>query len=143
MIDINRDQLQDLVMLDHEGYLSFFERKKSGRLKPGQRIFKDDKGQALRLNDREAGRSGRRKMCFADWDGDGKLDLLVNSRSIDLYRNVSTKKHPWSFKASGALDPRRLAGHTTSPTVVDWNRDGKPDLLVGAEDGRLYFQPNR
>jgi len=31
-----------------------------------------------------------------------------------------------------------LAGHTSSPTVVDWNQDGVPELLVGAEDGYLY-----
>jgi hypothetical protein len=35
-----------------------------------------------------------------------------------------------------------LAGHDTSPTVVDWDRDGKLDLLIGAEDGFFYYQPN-
>jgi arylsulfatase A-like enzyme len=141
--DINNDQMNDLVMLDHQGYLAFFERKKTGRLKPGQRIFLDKTGKPLRLNDREAGRSGRRKLCFADWDGDGKIDLLANSRSIDLYRNISTKESPWTFADPVSLDNRRLAGHTTSPTIVDWNQDGKPELLIGAEDGRLYYQPNK
>jgi arylsulfatase A-like enzyme len=142
VIDINRDHRPDLVMLDHEGYLTFFERKKNGRLKPGQRIFKDKSGQPLRLNDRMAGPSGRRKLCFADWDQDGRVDILVNSRSVDLLRNVSTQESPWTFEPAGSLDERRLAGHTTSPTVVDWNKDGVPDLLTGAEDGRLYYQPN-
>ena len=143
--DLNQDGLQDLVMLDHEGYLALFERKRAADrlwLTPGQRIFQDPTGTPLRLNAGEAGRSGRRKLCLADWDGDGKLDLLVNSKSIDLYRNVSTPKQPWTFRAEGPLDNRRLAGHTTSPTVVDWNRDHRPDLLIGAEDGRLYYQPH-
>jgi len=35
-----------------------------------------------------------------------------------------------------------LAGHTTSPTTVDWDRNGIPDLLVGAEDGFLYYMRN-
>jgi hypothetical protein len=42
----------------------------------------------------------------------------------------------------GMVDNRILAGHTTSPTVVDWNKDGIPDLLVGAEDGFLYYMRN-
>lgn len=35
-----------------------------------------------------------------------------------------------------------LAGHTTNPTVVDWNGDGLDDLLVGAEDGCFYYLQN-
>ena len=142
VIDLNTDGRQDLVMLDHEGYLAFFERQPNDRLKPGQRIFQDTFGKPLRMNEGTAGKSGRRKFCFADWDGDGQLDLLVNSRSIDLLRNVSTPTSPWMFEAPRSLDERHLAGHTTSPTVVDWNRDGQPELLIGAEDGRLYYQPN-
>ena len=41
-IDWNQDGLTDLIMLDHEGYLAFYERfEKNGALllKPGQRIF--------------------------------------------------------------------------------------------------------
>ncbi len=143
--DLDGDGLNDLVMLDHEGYLALYHRKRVGDqllLEPGQRIFTDADGNALRLNTGIAGRSGRRKFCLADWDGDGRLDLLLNSRSVNLWRNVSTDEHPWAFFDEGPMDDRRLAGHTTSPTVVDWNGDGKPDLLTGAEDGHFYYQPN-
>ena len=37
---------------------------------------------------------------------------------------------------------RLLAGHTTSPTVVDWDKNGIADLLVGAEDGYFYYMKN-
>ncbi len=40
------------------------------------------------------------------------------------------------------VDDRILAGHTTSPTTVDWDKDGISDLLVGAEDGFLYYMKN-
>ena len=46
------------------------------------------------------------------------------------------------FEHVGPLDSRRLAGHTTSPTVVDWDENGLPDLLVGAEDGYFYYLRN-
>lgn len=145
VIDLNQDGLSDLAMLDHEGYLAWFERvRRRGRLLllPGKRIFTDKTGEPLRLSDGHAGRSGRRKLCFADWDGDGRIDLLVNGKNANFFRNVSTKQHPWAFADMGPVSDHRLAGHTTSPTTVDWNRDGRPELLLGAEDGRFYYLEN-
>ncbi|MHC4756402.1 MAG: FG-GAP repeat domain-containing protein, partial [Planctomycetota bacterium] len=145
VIDLNKDGLNDLVMLDHEGYLVFFERvKKGGRiaLLPGKRIFKDEQKSPLQLNKRKAGKSGRRKLCMVDWDLDGKLDLLVNGMNIDFYRNISENQEEYVFKNEGMVNERVIAGHSTSPTVVDWDRNGVPDLLVGAEDGFLYYMKN-
>jgi hypothetical protein len=42
----------------------------------------------------------------------------------------------------GEVDTRTLAGHTTSPTIVDWDKNGIPDLLIGAEDGYFYYMKN-
>jgi hypothetical protein len=148
-IDWNKDGLMDLVMLDHQGYLAFFERfKKEGKLllHSGKRIFRDadiDNGNGLlRLNNKEAGSSGRRKICFVDWDGDGDFDLLANSKNVEWYENVGESGGIVNYKKNGDLLKTPLAGHTTSPTTVDWNKDGKPDLLVGAEDGHLYLFRN-
>ncbi len=146
VFDLDADGLHDLVMLDHEGYLAWYQRSRDGvrlTLQPGQRVFFDTDGNPLRLNDREAGRSGRRKLCLTDWDGDGRVDLLVNSENVDLWRNISTDGQRWVFQHLGPLAQRKLAGHTTSPTTVDWDGDGRRDLLVGAEDGFLYYLPNR
>ena len=132
-------------MLDHEGYLAFFERaRRKGQpiLLPPKRIFKDNAGELLRLSKRNAGGSGRRKLCMTDWDGDGKLDLLANSRNISFLRNISEASGEYVFDDTGMVDERILAGHSTSPTVVDWDKNGVPDLLVGAEDGFLYYMRN-
>ncbi len=88
-------------------------------------------GGLLRLNTGNAGKSSRRKLCVADWDGDGQLDLLVNSRNVNVLRNTGTTEGHSKFADLGELDSHVLAGHDTSPTVVDWNRDKIPDLLVG------------
>ncbi|MGH7128731.1 MAG: FG-GAP repeat domain-containing protein, partial [Planctomycetaceae bacterium] len=84
----------------------------------------------------------RRKLAIVDWDGDGRRDLLLNGRNADFYRNLAERDGHIVLKNMGPLDDRKLAGHTSSPTVVDWNADGVPDLLIGAEDGFLYYMPN-
>ncbi|MFI4912200.1 MAG: FG-GAP repeat domain-containing protein [Sedimentisphaeraceae bacterium JB056] len=154
--DYNNDGLCDMLLIDHEGYLSFFERyNDNGQLKlmPGKRIFEgksqsvfDAKGNPqnglLRLNNGIAGRSGRRKFCLADWNNDGKQDLLVNSVNINFLQNISEKGADNLFADQGKMVENILAGHTTCPTVVDWDKNGLPDLLAGAEDGFFYYLPN-
>lgn len=144
VIDWNADGLSDLVMLDHEGYLAYFERRRIDgtlTLLPGNRIFRDQDGNALRLNDGRAGKSGRRKLTVVDWDGDGVLDMLINGNSIEFMRNVGSMVDP-RFQNLGSLDARQVGGHSTCPTTVDWDRNGVPDLLYGAEDGYFYYLPN-
>jgi len=143
VLDLNEDGLNDLVVIDHEGYLSFFQRhmEKNGLiLMPGKRIFYDDSGKHLQLNSRKAGGSGRRKIDLVDWDGDGDLDLLANSKNVELYRNIG-EQGQFIFQFEGDLSSILLGGHSTSPTTVDWNKDGIPELLLGAEDGFFYHLP--
>ncbi|AWW00977.1 hypothetical protein DJ013_19750 [Arcticibacterium luteifluviistationis] len=155
-IDWNKDGLMDLVMLDYEGYLAYFERfKEDGllKLKPGNRIFygvdgsvftnrnkvESTKNGPLRLNSGEAGGSGRRKWCFVDWDEDGDLDLLVNGLNVVLFENIGTESGKVQLAFRGDISKQMLAGHTTSPTMIHLNKKDKASLLVGAEDGFLYL----
>ncbi|MEO6811927.1 MAG: VCBS repeat-containing protein [Isosphaeraceae bacterium] len=159
VIDWNDDGLADIVMLDHEGYLALFERFKSDdglRLRPGKRIFLSEPSSAfdsrhrpqnkvrgpLQLNNGTAGASGRRTFCIADWDGDGRLDLIVDSQNANVFKNMGATDGLTTFRDLGPVADRVLTGHSTCPTVVDWNKDGVPDLVVGAEDGRLYYLKN-
>ncbi|WPP51892.1 FG-GAP repeat domain-containing protein [Catalinimonas niigatensis] len=159
-VDWNEDGLMDLLMLDHEGYLVWFERFERGGeklLHPGKRIFygvnasgfdnkhgvKDSTAGVLRMNVNPYGSSGRRKLAVTDWDGDGDKDILVNSLNVSLMENLGVEDGMVSFSNQGALSETKLAGHTTSPTTVDWDQDGQPELLVGAEDGHLYYMKRK
>ena len=133
-VDFDKDGRLDLVALDQEGYLVL--RPRGGK---AQRIFVDEDHRPLRLNSRSCGSSGRVKLAVADWDGDSRLDLIVNSENATWYRNCGSQDGKVVLKRIGNLARRNVAGHTSSPAVGDLDGDGRLDLVVGAENGRLYW----
>jgi hypothetical protein len=83
------------------------------------------------------------KIHMADWDGDGLKDLLVgHSTTIVFYKNVGTASAP-RFKSPVALRiPEGNFPSRPSPYVVDWDGDGKKDLLAGTESDKVLFYRN-
>ena len=146
LFDFNEDGLNDLIVIDHEGHLSFFERKLRGEeqtLLPGKKIFVDEEGAPLSLVRGPAGKSGRRKICIYDWDGDGKNDILINSTNADLFKNMGTRDGKFVFKNVGELNSRKVSGHSSSPSTINFENDKVRDLIVGAEDGHIYYLKNQ
>lgn len=127
-VDWDRDGLPDLVMLDHRGYLCLYPRARRGGalvLLPPEPIFLQP--------------SGRRKIELADWDSDGDLDLISDSPDGPIwYANTGTQRKP-VLTPRGLILKTKFQGHNATPIAVDWNRDGKLDVIVGAEDGFLYY----
>jgi hypothetical protein len=82
-----------------------------------------------------------------DWNNDGKKDVLCGDSNgrVQYLENVGTDANP-QFTTSvylqdgvSVLDP----GSTVSPCVIDFNRDGKKDLLVGETYGNVFFYENK
>jgi hypothetical protein len=81
-----------------------------------------------------------------DWDGDGRIDLLVGDihGNVYLIANEGTPTKyafgkPRQLIADGK--PLRVDGDA-GPFACDWDGDGKIDLLVGAGDGSVWFYRN-
>lgn len=76
---------------------------------------------------------------LADIDGDGDLDLVIGEASgqLNLYRNVGTRTEPKFELVTDEL-PGMDVGRRSTPTFHDFDGDGKPDLLIGSEDGALH-----
>jgi hypothetical protein len=86
-----------------------------------------------------------------DWNDDGKKDLLVGQGSGEVFKfkNRGTNQQPL-FAAVQASDEQVFVeeqkvnngdldvGNYSSPAMVDWNGDGKKDLIVGNQKGAVY-----
>jgi len=115
-------------------------------------------GGAIRLCGKN-GLWGRGHLELVDWDGDGKEDIVFGTnqscqrffchRKIRsaatpfLYRNVDTGEKPlFAEPAPFCLTKsgNRLAFgcHNATPWVTDLDGDDRPDLLVSAENGKVY-----
>ena len=99
----------------------------------------------------------------ADWDGDGKIDILFNSiwGKIMWMKNIGSKKSPrfdfprgievewrgdqpelaWGwFKPKTQENPKEIITQwRTTPVPVDWNGDGLVDLILCDTDGDFAF----
>ncbi len=71
-------------------------------------------------------------MC--DWNNDGRLDLVTGERlgyyTVFLRKEDSTLTNAGRIQAHGA---DIVTNNNSWPAIVDWNRDGRKDLLAGQE----------
>ncbi|MFO0912063.1 MAG: VCBS repeat-containing protein [Pirellulales bacterium] len=94
----------------------------------------------------------------ADWDGDGIWDIIAGSDdgSVHVFRNVGTPEKP-AFAQGSVLveahagngydrkiwdDSQIVPGIRSQVEVVDYNGDGKLDLLVGDFYTAYDFKPD-
>jgi hypothetical protein len=87
---------------------------------------------------------------MVDWNNDGKQDLLIgegsySANNIHLAINEGTNGSPKFSENNRHVVAFGDGREQLSPAVVDYNADGRPDLLVGARDGKIgvYLQTEK
>ena len=84
------------------------------------------------------------------WDDDTRKDLLVGQAdgTVRIFRNMGSEESPrfddGLFLQAGAPGVRKNidVGKRATPTTVDWDNDGKTDLVVGGLDGKIHIYLN-
>lgn len=149
---------QSLVIQDLEGDLSIASPRFDGSLTIDKvRKLKDEKGERMHFC-RENGHWGRGLVTLSDWDGDGKKDILFSTIAdcIRTFRpDLKPCTAPFFLKNVGSDAEPRFASpvplllksngkrlnfgwHVSPCAVVDFDCDGGRDLIVGAENGKVY-----
>ena len=144
VIDWNNDGRKDLLVGDHDGFIYVYLNEGTddapvfGR---GERLRAADTGEPLII-------APNPKMSFGDLTGSGSLDLVLGdygprvhfipNRAAAGGFEFAVRDMRYLRTRSGVID----VGNYAYPELVDWNGDGRLDLVVGNIDGALLIFRN-
>ena len=89
----------------------------------------------------------RTKCAPIDWDGDGDKDLITTDHAHNswprYYENVGSVSNPVFVRGNDpTVKGNHLlieASHEMGACPVDWDNDGREDILLGGENGCVYY----
>ncbi|MEM7504739.1 MAG: VCBS repeat-containing protein, partial [Pseudomonadota bacterium] len=81
---------------------------------------------------------------FGDLDGDGDDDLLVGHVDgvLSLFENISGSGNPSNYSLSELEYADIDVGSAAAPQLIDLNRDGLLDLVIGERSGTIQYYAN-
>lgn len=156
VVKLHPDGRYSLMVAEEDGTVTLFENTAPRGQEP-----KLAEGRYLEQVDPYVKSGALSRPVAVDWNGDGKLDIISGNSAgyIQFFENTGTKERP-DFTERGYLKAggkviRRIAGTNGSiqgpaeekwgysnPWVVDWDLDGKLDILVNDIWGDVVWYRN-
>jgi hypothetical protein len=154
-VDLNNDGFRDILSGSYSrmgqpmaGLFQVLWGKAGNRFEPAAELQGTDQ-QPLIIPIKDSNSEMTRNICTrptaTDWNGDGKLDLVVGNFEGTFYLfqgEGSGKFAPVPQALMAANDRLRIHGAHSDPFVVDWDADGDLDLLSGSSNGGVEWAEN-
>lgn len=131
-IDFNQDGRMDLVIgLKNRNYFELFLQNESGKFDMNKILIEDFVHNHLSAN-------------FLDSDRDGDLDIITGAEDGKVYLLRNNGSGFFSAEELKTFDSRSnevslMQLRKGVPELLDWNHDGKEDLLLTSVSGKMWI----
>ena len=137
VVDWNEDHKKDILMGSGSGTLTLYLNQGSDSAP----LFASPR--SIEVEGKELAAGSFSAPFVADLNGDGVKDLLVGNGEgyVFVYLGSEAEGKPQLSKAEKVQlngQELMLEGFAV-PFLIDWNQDGKKELLLGSGDGRIYL----
>jgi hypothetical protein len=136
-VDFNGDGRLDLISGDRNGFINYFTRKPDQTLTAEPDIIAN--GTTIDVGYNSA-------PCTVDWNEDGLLDMVIGNDTTEtlwLYLNSgTTTNYLFTNYTEIKVGGVPIKYSRCVPHVVDLNKDGMKDLVIGEDYGYVYYLEN-
>ncbi len=145
--DYDNDGLMDIVIgnnfynpqLDGVGTALSLYKNVGTTTSPAFQLVTTDYGNISSLN-----LTGAIYPAFGDMNGDGKPDLILGcgDGTLQYFENTAPSGMPANFVLTTVNYFNFHIGQYATPQIIDLDRDGVPDLVIGSRNGYLKYYRN-
>lgn len=138
--DWDKDDRRDIIIGSEDGYVYFLKNVGLDDLPQFKTALK------LQVTGENLLKVNNYSTPFVyDWDSDGRKDLLVGDGDgyVTFFKNTDSHLTlSYGTRIMVGTAPLKVSGNSV-PVVVDWNKDGYKDLIVGDRNGNIWLYLNK